>query len=145
MSRINQRMESHGVLSKHLAGFSEEQLIFDLETSAPHHEGIGGTSRILTIDNAPIFVKKIPLTDLERLPENWRSTANLFNLPTFYHYGVGSAGYSAWRELAAHEMATQWVLEGQCASFPLLYHWRVIESPGIPLNEETRDQIEADV
>ncbi|WP_246239425.1 protein kinase family protein [Acrocarpospora corrugata] len=59
-----------------------------------------------------------------------RSTANVFGLPTFYQYGVGSAGFGAWRELAAHVMTTNWVLANEYEGFPLMYHWRVIpDSP----------------
>lgn len=116
-----------------------------LDSSAPHHEGIGGRSRILRLNNLPIFVKAIPLTDIERLPLNWRSTSNLFNLPSFYHYGVGSAGFSAWRELAAHEMTTQWIKQQQSPCFPLLYHWRAMDSQAFPLDRKTLTQIESDV
>ena len=45
------------------------------------HKGIGGTSLQIEIDNTPVFVKKVPLTDLELQPENYMSTANIFNLP----------------------------------------------------------------
>lgn len=40
-----------------------------------------------------MFVKRVPLTDLERRPENVRSTANLFELPLFCHYGIGGPGF----------------------------------------------------
>jgi hypothetical protein len=70
------------------------------------------------------------LTDAELRPENVRSTANLFGLPMFYQYGVGSAGFGAWRELAVHIMATNWVIGGEYAGFPLMYHWRVL--PDVP-------------
>ncbi|HEY9712167.1 MAG TPA: hypothetical protein V6C72_01780, partial [Chroococcales cyanobacterium] len=60
--------------------------------------------------------------------ENIHSTANIFNLPLSYHYGIGSHGFSAWRELAAHIAASDWVLTGQCATFPVLYHWRTVAS-----------------
>ncbi|GAA1405187.1 hypothetical protein GCM10009639_51900 [Kitasatospora putterlickiae] len=73
-----------------------------------------------------MFVKKVPLTELETRPENVRSTANLFGLPAFYHYGIGSAGFGAWRELAVHSMTTHWVLGGEHDGFPLMYHWRVL-------------------
>ncbi|WP_285601146.1 hypothetical protein [Kineosporia sp. NBRC 101731] len=66
------------------------------------------------------------MTDLELLPENVRSTANLFDLPMYYQYGIGSAGFGAWRELAAHIASTTWVMEDQFSGFPLLYHWRVL-------------------
>ncbi len=35
------------------------------------HEGIGGKSALIFIDDTPVFVKKVPLTDLEQLP-HWR-------------------------------------------------------------------------
>jgi hypothetical protein len=34
------------------------------------HKGIGGTSLQIEIDNIPVFVKKVPLTDLELQAEN---------------------------------------------------------------------------
>jgi hypothetical protein len=79
-----------------------------------------------------VFVKRVPLTDLERRPEFEGSTANIFGLPTFTHYGLGSAGGGVWRELAAHTMTTDWVLTGAHDSFPLLYHWRVLPAPPKP-------------
>jgi hypothetical protein len=77
-----------------------------------------------------VFVKRIPLTDLERRPENVRSTANVFGLPAFCQYGVGGPGFGAWRELAANVMTTNWVLTARSEAFPLMYHWRVL--PGAP-------------
>jgi hypothetical protein len=68
----------------------------------------------------------VPLTELEQRPEHVRSTANVFELPTFYQYGIGSAGFGAWRELATHEMTTRWVIEECWPGFPLLHHARVL-------------------
>jgi hypothetical protein len=50
-----------------------------------------------------VFAKRIPLTDLERRAENVMSTANLFSLSLYCHYGVGSAGGGVWREVAAQQ------------------------------------------
>jgi len=72
------------------------------------HEGIGGKSALISIEDTPVFVKKVPLTDLEQLPQHFMSTKNLFDLPLGYQYGVGSAGFGAWRELATHVMTTNW-------------------------------------
>ncbi|MFI0898658.1 protein kinase family protein [Streptomyces sp. NPDC020983] len=88
--------------------------------------GIGGRRGELEVAGTPVFVKRIPLTDLELRPGNRHSTANLFGLPLFYQYGVGSTGFGAWRELAAHAMTTAWVLGGDHPGFPLLYHWRIL-------------------
>ncbi|GAB3578482.1 hypothetical protein GCM10027445_45790 [Amycolatopsis endophytica] len=62
-------------------------------------------------------------------PWSWRnprSTADLYGLPTWAHYGVGSAGGGAWRELAAHVMTSEDVLSGGGGNFLLLYHWRIL-------------------
>ncbi|MFC4852844.1 hypothetical protein [Actinophytocola glycyrrhizae] len=103
--------------------------------------GIGGTSALLDVGGTPVFVKRVPLTDLERQPENVRSTANLFGLPAFCHYGVGAGapGFGAWRELAVHIMTTNWVLAQDYEGFPLMYHWRVLPHPGQSLPEELTD------
>lgn len=70
-----------------------------------------------------VFVKRIPLTDLGH--ENPFSARNLYSLPTFYNYGVGSAGFGAFRELFAHAKTTNWVLAGEIETFPLLSHYRI--------------------
>ena len=42
---------------------------------------------------------------------------------------MGSVGFGAWRELAAHRLTSQWVQNGQHDQFPLLFHWRVLPRP----------------
>ncbi|WP_330174019.1 protein kinase family protein [Streptomyces sp. NBC_01498] len=94
----------------------------------PLGAGIGGRSGELDVGGRRVFVKRIPLTELELRPSHARSTANLFGLPLFYQYGIGSAGFGAWRELATHTLTTRWVLDDADAyqGFPLMYHWRVL-------------------
>ena len=125
----NKRIQRYGVTSTALALLSNRQLGRVLDAQPLLGNGIGGTSALLDIDGTPVFAKRIPLTDLERRAENVMSTANLFELPPYCHYGVGSTGAGVWRELAAHRMTTNWVLGGQSASFPLMYHWRVLTEP----------------
>lgn len=127
-----QRIKLYSQISTSLACLSNEKLKQILADSKPMHEGIGGKSALISIDDTPVFVKKVPLTDLEQLDQNFMSTANLFNLPLSYQYGVGSAGFGAWRELATHIMTTNWgVITNQCANFPIMYHWRILPShPG---------------
>jgi len=96
----------------------------------PLGEGIGGPTRRVDVDGIPVFVKQLPLTDLERRPEHRGSTADLFGLPLSCHYGIGSPGFTAWREVAAASAASDAVLEGRAAHFPLLHHWRVLPQPG---------------
>ena len=126
-----QRIKQHSKVSTSLACLSNEKLKQILADSKPMHEGIGGKSALIAIDDTHVFVKKVPLTDLEQLPQHFMSTANLFNLPLGYQYGVGSAGLGVWRDLATHIMTTNWVITGECANFPIMYHWRILPShPG---------------
>ncbi|MQY14746.1 hypothetical protein SRB5_49220 [Streptomyces sp. RB5] len=135
------RLAAHRAVAASLTGSGDGALADLLDTAVPLGSGIGGTSALLEVAGTPVFVKRVPLTDLERRPEHVRSTANLFGLPGFCHYGVGAIGgpgFGAWRELAAHAMTTDWVLAGGYEGFPLLYHWRVV--PGtLPLPEELAD------
>ncbi|MFG2793423.1 protein kinase family protein [Streptomyces sp. NPDC048419] len=108
-------------------GLLSDRRLADIVAATPVlGAGIGGRAAELDVDGVRVFVKRVPLTDLELRPEHERSTANLFELPLFYQYGVGSAGFGAWRELAAHLMTTGWVLRGGHPGFPLLYHWRIL-------------------
>jgi hypothetical protein len=77
-------------------------LIELLATGVGGASGIGGSNVRLDVEGIPVFAKCVPVTDLEMAAENRGSTANLFDLPTMYHYGVGSTGTNVWRELAAH-------------------------------------------
>ncbi|KAA2261436.1 PTD012 family protein [Solihabitans fulvus] len=136
------RLAAHSAVSTSLALYSDRELRDLVDTAVPMGSGIGGTSALLEVGGTPVFVKRVPLTDLERQPENVRSTANLFGLPDFCHYGVGligGAGFGAWRELAVHTMTTNWVLAQEYEGFPLMYHWRVLPHPGQPLPEELAD------
>lgn len=135
------RLTAHGAVSTALALHSDRALAELLDTAALIGSGIGGTSALLEIDGIPVFVKRVPLTDLERRPENVHSTANLFRLPLSCQYGVGavgSPGFGAWRELAVHTMTTNWALAGEYDGFPLLHHWRVVPD-STPLPEELAD------
>lgn len=124
------RLAGYGTVSTQLSLLSDHRLGEVVAAATPLGSGIGGRSAELDIDGTRVFVKRIPLTDTELRPENVRSTANVFELPMFYQYGVGSAGFGAWRELAVHIMTTNWVLSGEYAGFPLMYHWRVLsDSP----------------
>ena len=124
------RLAAYGTVSTRLSLLSDRQLGEAVAAAGPLGSGIGGRFAELEIDGTRVFVKRIPLRDVERRAENTRSTANLFGLPMFYQYGVGSAGFGAWRELAVHTMTTSWVLGNQCEGFPLMYHWRVLpDSP----------------
>ncbi|MEV7969410.1 protein kinase family protein [Sphaerisporangium sp. NPDC088356] len=120
------RLSTYGKVSAHLSLMSDRRLGEAVAAGAALGSGIGGRSAELDIEGTRVFVKRVPLTDVESRPENVRSTANLFGLPMFYQYGLGSAGFGAWRELAVHVMTTNWVLANEYDGFPLMYHWRVL-------------------
>ncbi|MFL1377799.1 protein kinase family protein [Nocardiopsis protaetiae] len=129
-SRYAARLAAYGAVSTHLSLLSDRFLGEVVAAATPLGAGIGGRSAELEVGGTRVFVKRIPLTDIEMRPENVRSTANLFGLPMFYQYGLGSAGFGAWRELAVHTMTTNWVLANEYEGFPLMYHWRVLpDSP----------------
>ncbi|MFC7621229.1 hypothetical protein [Microlunatus sp. GCM10028923] len=119
----------HRAVSDHLAARSDAELA---ELAGP------GGSAAVEVAGAAVFVKRIPLTDLELAHP--RSTANLFDLPLVCHFffgvptvtrfGFGGPSLNAWRELAANLIITDGVLAGETQAFPLLHHWRVL--PGRP-------------
>ncbi len=113
-------------LSSQLAQVDKTQLESLLSGSGPTR-GWGGT-QVIPVGGSKVFVKRVPMTDVEH--ENLFSTKNLFDLPFFYNYGVGSAGFGVFRELVTHIKTTNWVLEGTAENFPLLYHYRIVPSTG---------------
>ncbi|MFJ5927004.1 protein kinase family protein [Kitasatospora sp. NPDC092948] len=121
------RIAVHGRVATALALLGDRQLRELLDTEGESTgSGIGGRAGAVEIDGTRVFVKRVPLTDLELEPDHVRSTANLFELPGFYQYGIGSTGFGAWRELAAHALTTHWVLGRAHHGFPLMHHWRVL-------------------
>src|SRR5688572_12788820 len=94
-----ERLRVHGAVSAALALHSDRALRELVDAAVPVGSGIGGKTVLLEIDGTPVLVKRVPLTDLERRLEHVGSTANLFDVPLFYHYGVGligGAGFGAW-------------------------------------------------
>jgi len=137
---LGARVARHGAVSSRLAGLADADVLALLAEATSAGVGIGGTTGKIVVDGHDVFVKRVPLTDLERRPEHVGSTANLFGLPPFYQYGFGSAGFGAWRETAVHTMTTRWVLEGRFAGFPILYHRRVLPQPPRPIEPAEVDR-----
>jgi hypothetical protein len=135
------RVLRYGDVSTALALLSDHQLGQLVNAAPAIGSGVGGTPALLDIADTSVFVKRIPLTDLERDPDNVMSTANLFGLPMCCQYSVvqvPAGGFGAWREIAANTMTTNWVLTKQSEAFPLMYQWRVL--PGVPpLADEIAD------
>ena len=132
------RIQQYSEVSTALALHSDRRLAEVVDGAVVLGAGIGGASKRLDVAGVPVFVKRVPLTDVERRPEHVASTANTFGLPPECQYGIGGPGFGAWRELAAAIMTTGWVLSGRSEAFPLLYHWRVL--PGAaPLADDLAD------
>lgn len=133
------RRARHTKLAALLASCTDVELAALVDTGRSTGVGVGGGSSTLDVDGAPVFVKRIPLTDRELA--NPHSTANLFDLPVHCQYGIASPGFNAWRELAANLDVTEAALAGETESFPLLHHWRVL--PGRPPVAAEHADIEA--
>ncbi|WP_210586265.1 protein kinase family protein [Streptomyces sp. GESEQ-35] len=133
------RLAAHSDIATFLALLSDRELAELVAASTSVTTGIGGRGAIAEVAGRRVFVKRVPLTELELRPANVRSTANLFGLPSHCQYNIGGPGFGAWRELAAHEMTTNWVVAGRFAGFPLLHHWRVLPDAVQPLPEELAD------
>lgn len=136
------RLVAHSDIATSLALLSDHELAELVQTGTPLGTSVGGRSALVEVGGRRVFVKRMPLTDVERRPENVRSTANVFGAPAYCHYGIGAVpnpGFGVWRELAVHEMTTIWVVSGRFPGFPLLHHWRVLPDPGQPLPDELAD------
>lgn len=134
-----ERLAAHADIATSLALLSDHELADLVESGEPLGTGIGGRSTLIEVDGRRVFVKRVPLTDVELRPENVRSTANLFDVPAGFHYGLGNPGFGAWRELAVHTMTTNWVLADRFPGFPLMHHWRALPQPPQPLPGELAD------
>lgn len=134
MKNSQLRKKQYNSVCNKLSCMSDTSILSLLSTWKSGHRGIGGVSILGEIDSNPIFVKRIPLTNIETTAKNYRSTANLFNLPMVFQYGIGSLGFGAWRELASHMITTNWVLTDLCANFPIMYHWRVLPDTNNDIN-----------
>jgi hypothetical protein len=132
------RRARYFTLSSQLAQLDNAQLHALFEANELRHGW--GKNHTLDIGRSKVFVKRLPLTDIEY--ENMFSTKNLYDLPTYYNYGVGSAGFGAFRELVANIKTTNWVLEGAIAYFPMLYHYRMLpfsgERPAVDMERHQR-------
>lgn len=134
------RVRRHLEASSFLAALDDENLTGLLEKASFGKVGFGGSTTQLAVGEVRVFCKLIPLTVLETLPKNYKSTANLFQLPSYYQYGIGSVGFGAWRELAAHVLTSDWVASGEQEQFPLMHHWRIVKFPRVASTESEADE-----
>lgn len=87
--------------------------------------GIGGMTKTVRIGDETIFVKQLPLTKDEEADPT--STVSQLQLPFTSHYGIGCPSAGAGRELAAHQLTSQWVQSEAAGFFPLLLGWRIVD------------------
>jgi hypothetical protein len=120
--QLQRRRSLYFKLSSRLAELDNERVRALFDQSDP--QAGWGRSQVADLDGAKVFLKRVPVTDVEY--DHLFSTANLYGLPTFYNYGFGSVGLGVFRELVTHIKTTNWVLAGAIGAFPLLYHYRLI-------------------
>ena len=134
ISSVDDRRHAHDELRHRFASLDDGALRALVEAAPARWRHWGGSHQV-AVDGHAVFVKRVPVTDRELADDG--STRNVFGLPLFYSYGVGSAGFGAFRELGAHERASELVLTGATAGFPLLHHHRLMlrdgPAPAFPL------------
>lgn len=86
------RVSAYAAVGARLSLLSDRRLGNAVSAAPNLGRGTGGRSAELDVEGTRVFVKRVPLTDVELQPEHVRSTANVFGLPLFYQYGVGSTG-----------------------------------------------------
>jgi hypothetical protein len=87
------RLARHGAVSTALALLSDRRLSELVEAAPLIGSGIGGTAVSLEVEGWPVFVKRVPLTDLERRPDNvmttnWVLGGRCAGFPLMYHWRV---------------------------------------------------------
>lgn len=136
------RVRRHKEISSFLASLGDDTIASLLAEATTKQSGFGGRTARLQVGDVQVFCKMVPLTDLEVDAGVHGSTENVFCLPTYYQYGIGSVGFGAWRELAAHAITTDWVLKGLHDQFPLLHHWRVLPcAEGTVIDQEAYEYL----
>lgn len=128
-NHIELRRKRFFKLSSQIAQLDNAQLhsLFADSESSTSSSG-WGINHAIVLGQSKVFVKRVPITSIEY--NNLLSTKNLYELPTYCNYGFGSTGFGVFRELVTHIKTTQWVLEGAIATFPLMYHYRIIPVSG---------------
>ncbi|WP_414583293.1 hypothetical protein [Scytonema sp. PCC 10023] len=137
-NHIELRRKRYFKLSSQIAQLDNAQLHSLFDKSESNESSTGwGTNHTIVLGQSKVFVKRVPVTNIEY--DNLFSTRNLYDLPTYCNYNLGSTGFGVFRELVTHIKTTNWVLEGAIAqsavpkaiaTFPLMYHYRIIPFSG---------------
>jgi hypothetical protein len=124
-NNVELRQKTYFQLSSQIAQLDNTQLHSLLNNSELNQSTTGwGTNHTIVLGESKVFVKRLLVTNIEY--DNLFSTKNLYDLPTYCNYGLGSPGFGVFRELITHIKTTNWVLEGTIATFPLMYHYRIM-------------------
>ncbi|MEO5951577.1 MAG: hypothetical protein ABIQ44_03825 [Chloroflexia bacterium] len=125
-SKLEQRRKLYYELNARISQISNSQLQTML--AGDQMESSWGDTHTLDVAGSRVFVKRVPITELEYA--DMFSTRNFYDLPTFYNYPFNSGGFGVFRELVAHIKTTNWVLDGSIANFPMMYHYRIVPHAG---------------
>ena len=124
-NHIELRRKRYFKLSSQIAQLDNAQLRSLFDNSESNESSTGwGMNHVIVLGQSKVFVKRVPVTSIEY--DNLFSTRNLYDLPTYCNYGFGSTGFGVFRELVTHIKTTNWVLDSAIATFPLMYHYRII-------------------
>ena len=126
-SDIELRKNKYNTLNEKLSYLSNNSIKMMIRPDKNDENIKWGLTKIFDFNKQKIFIKAIPIAKLFAKDENHLNSANLYKLPAFYHYGIGSAGINPWRELLLHIKTTNYVLTDKFHNFPILYHYRVVE------------------
>lgn len=121
---VEERLLAFKEISCYLKRLNNAELQKIIRSAQPIGVGLGGDVFRTRINAISVIIKKIPCPGL--LEQNQNSTRNIYQLPQYYQYGLGSLGFGT-REVAACELTTQWVLDDKCHNFPLMYHKAVLK------------------
>ena len=101
------RRQTYFRLNSHLAQLDNQQL-YGLLAGGKAAEK---QNRVVKLGSTRIFVKRVPVTYLEYI--HMHSTANYYDLPSYFNFGGCGGGLGVFREIATHIKTTNWVLGGE--------------------------------
>lgn len=128
------RVDSARRMSVEIARLDDSQVRALLDTAETVGVGIGGTTTMVHVAGTPVFAKQLPITRAEETDPF--PTGNSSGLPFACHYGIGSPSCGVGREVAAHQLTSEWVVSGEVDFFPLLLGCRIVGlKPEIDLSE----------
>lgn len=125
------RLARHYAASAALALLSDAELADRVAAAEVVGAGIGGVTARLDVGGTAVFIKRIPLTDLERRPEHVRSTANLHGtapaLPVRHRLARLQCAAGRRPDGVAPELADMIVRHAPVAAVMNDFYWQLFE------------------